>query len=278
MRKLLALFLMSLYAGAAGAAPGGYQIKKAAAVEVQEQGAMEAATGQNLVGTALSLVSGVMALKKSEQELSESCAPKSGDVEHVNKMVREYAKIGAQTADKMLESLEAKDKQPGDGGKDCFRDTVGVDGLNLCYPVYGDKDVIWKGYPVAVSLKKCPPKKPNCASKDEKYYSNAYEIYDQMNWSAADLLKDETSAHAQLEKKIEECSPAVLKRKKQELTGNLITSTLGGIGQKQGTGNTMGQVSGMMGAMGGGGGGAMGAIGGIGSLATGMMPGLMGGQ
>jgi hypothetical protein len=274
MRKLFAIFLLAIVAADARAAV----IKKASAVEVQEQGKMEAVTGQNLVGTALGLVSGVMSLKKQEQALSEQCAPSGSDVEHVNKMVKEYAKTGKQTAEQMRESLQVKTFDKDSAGKDCFKSSVGVEGINLCYQVFSDKDNIWNEYPVADSIKKCPPDKPDCASKDEKYYSNVYEIYGVMNWSEDDLLKDELSTHAKLMKKAEECSPAEIKRKKQELTGSLITSTLGGIGQKQGTGNVMGQVSGMMGSMNSGGGGAMGAVSGIGSLATGMLPSLLGGQ
>ena len=258
--------------GGGSAATGGIKINKGPAVQEQQQEKMDAATGTNLIGTAMGLWSGYQALKQQDMALTEKCAPTTAEAAHVNKMVEEYAKTGQMSADKMFETLKVG--KCGTGEK--FITRVGVEGLNACYAVRDDKDKIWSGYPKAESDSKCPDAKPGCG-KDVKYYSNIYEIYNLMGWTDKDMLPDELSAHSKLMAKAEECDPRVMQRKRQEMTGGFITGTIGSIGQKQNTGGTMGVVSTLTQTMSQGGGGANSAIGGIGALAPSLLTPLLGG-
>jgi hypothetical protein len=243
-------------------------IKKAAAVSEQTQTGVDSAAGTDLVGTAIGLFSGFQSLKKQEEALSNACAPSYSEVAFVNQMVQQYAMMGERSGNEMFSSLPPKEFNLG-----CtYKDTAGEgDGVTVCYDAFVDKGPIWYLYPKADRALKCPQDKPNCDTKDQRYYSNIYEIYGAMAWNDEDLLPDELSAHSKLMAKMEECSPAVMKRKRQEMTGSLITGTLGSIGQKQNTGGIMQQVQGM--TQNGTGGGAMGGILQVGS---GLLPSLVG--
>jgi hypothetical protein len=249
-------------------------IKKAAAVAEQKQTGADAAAGTDLVGTAIGLFAGFQNLKKQEEALSNACAPSDQEIAFVNQMIQQYAMIGERSGSEMFSSLPPKEFTLGCA----YEDTVAEgEGVTLCYDAYTDgkddatKRPIWYLYPKASKAFKCPPDKPNCDTKDKRYYSNIYDIYGAMGWSDADLTPDELSAHSKLMAKIEECSPEVLKRKKQEMTGSLITGTLGSIGKKQNTAGIMQQVQGMSQNSAGGG-----AMGGILQVGGGLLPGLVG--
>lgn len=251
----------------ASSQPPQFTIKKASSVQEKQQDKMDAVTGTNLAGMAIGLFAGIQALKNEEKAMSQSCAPSIADRDYVNKMMREYAKTGQKTSKEMLAALGA---QASDGwcsykeyvrtgqGEKCFDLMVGSD----------DDGRIWYGYPSATEgFQECPPDKPNC--KDKKYYSNVYEIYAVMNWTDADLLPDELSTHSKLMAKAEECAPEVIARKNRERAGNLITGTLGSIGQKQNTAGTMEAVGGLMQGMG------TNGLGGLGTVGLQMLPGLL---
>jgi hypothetical protein len=247
-------------------------IKKASAVQEQKQDSIGAATSSSLVGTAINVFSGIQALKKQDEALSASCAPSGSDIAFVNRMVQEYAKTGKEAQMQLRKGLTSNPSCT-----NSYQNTANSQDTDyICYDRFedaSDTDRIWAGYPKSATYRLCPPDKGiGCDPKDEKNYSNAYEIYGYMNWSAADLITDEEAAqHTRLLAKIEECSPAVLKRKKQEMTSNLITSTIGAIGQQQNAGTTMQQVQGLMQGVGSGN-----TVGALGTMATGLIPGLLG--
>lgn len=267
---------------AAAPAGSGIQIKKASAVvEQKQENPIAAGTGTNLIGTAINLFQGIQTLQNQELALSKDCAPTNADVEYVNKMVKEYAKIANETADDMRRALTNADYN-----ESCrYKDTVGVPNVNVCYDAFdGSNEVsnaggvytpieIWGLYPKASeSVHKCPQTNPSCTPSQEIYYSNIYEIYSRMGWTDADLLPDELSTHAKLMEKRDRCDPTELKRKKQELTGALITSTLSGVGTQQNTGNAIGQVTGLLGNISAGGGGSQGTMNGVTQSGLQMLP------
>ncbi|MDR1027078.1 MAG: hypothetical protein LBL46_01540 [Rickettsiales bacterium] len=263
--------------GAAGAnaGGGGIAIKKADAVVEQKQDAMGSLNASSLIGTAVNLFAGFQALKQSTTALDANCAPTQAELDFVNKMVKEYAKTGKESQAVMFASIN---KDVGYQEHCDFATNVGVDGLPQCAGHLDDKDKIWNLYPKAEMKKKCPPANPQCVAKEEKYYSNIYDIYGEMAWSESDMLPDELSAHSKLMAKAEQCSPAAIKKKKAELTGNLITGTMGSIGKQQNSGDVMGAVSGLMQSSSASGGGIMGGVSGLGSMGMSMMPMLMGGK
>ena len=271
-RESIALFFsFCLCLSGAGAA---VTINKAPSVKSQpKQDTATALTANSLIGTAIGLVGSVQSMKQQQLALAAGCAPSSSDVTFVNEMVKEYAKTGKEKASEMINRLLPNGNSP-----HCkFIDTAGVKGGKVCYSTYdatSDDSEIWSGYPKAESDRKCPPEKQDCADKDKKYYSNVYEIYNAMGWSDEDLLPNEVSNHSRIMAKMEECSPEILKRKNQELQGQLITGALGGIGQKQNTAGTMVGVSSLVQGMGGGGGGV---VSGLSGLGTQMLPTIIGG-
>jgi hypothetical protein len=267
-------------AGTGGAAPAAapLQIKKAGAVVEQQQEKMDAAVGTNLVGMAIGLWSGIQALKKEEQALNAACAPTGAEESYVNKMVKEFAKIGTTTAESMAALVDAPESYEGSCRYESYIMTGGNG--NRCFDTFNDPvsdgGRIWGKYPKASSVRNiCPPtKKGTCGNNDKKTYSNAYEIYARMGWEEEDLLPDEVSMHAKIMQKAQECDPSVLKKKSKEAVGNMITGTLGTIGQKQNTAGTMEQVSGLMQNMNAGGG----TFQTLGTAGIGLLPTLMGGK
>jgi hypothetical protein len=257
-------------ASGGGASGGGIKIRKASAGEEKKQDTMEAATGTNLVGTAIGLFQGFKALSENTKALSDACIISGDELTYINKMVREYAKTGKQTADEMMVALSPTKTACGGGNSFISTATLGNES-SVCYKGVADEGIA-KGYPVAEAGRECPPDKPGCnKTKDGKNYSNGYKIYEAMGWSDADLLGDELSLHAKLKEKIPRCDEDALKRQQKELTGQFITSTIGGIGQKQNTGQVMDQVGGLMQGMGAGGS----PLTGIGQMGMGILPGLM---
>jgi len=231
---------------------GGAVIKKAAAVEEIKQEGVEAAAGMNLLGTAIGLVSGFQAMKKAEQALEQNCLPSSTETTWTDKMIQEFAKTGRMTAEEMFKASPAKDGQEC-GTADSYVRSAAM-GVSVCYQVQKAPAVtsgtapseppIWAGYPKAESGLECPPDKTCNGDKDKKGYSNVYDLLAIMDWKEADLINsEEVSAWSKLTERMERCSPASIKRAKQEAVGGFITTAIGGIGKQQGTGDVMPMVN-----------------------------------
>lgn len=264
----------TIQSGVGASTGGGLKIQKAGAVkETPKEEGVEASIGTNFIGTAIGLATGIMQIKDAERGLTSGCAPSQSDVDFVNKMMQEYAKMGRETPRQMIDKLSGANTE----SENCSYNSWAMTQQGaVCYERFSEEGKIWNKYPKASRLSSaiCPPDKSGCAEKDKRYYSNAYEVYGYMGWSEADLMSsEEVSNHAKLMKKIEECDPAVLKKKKQEMTMGLVTNTLGGLGQKQNTGGVMEQVGAMMQTSGGGGSNPLGSLAPMGMS---MLPGLLG--
>ena len=249
--RAFAASIAAASASAGSSGGGGITIKKAGAVKEQPQEKMDAFTGTNLAGMAIGLVAAVQSMKKEERGMNESCKPSTEQVNFVNKMMKEYAKIGQNPADKTKEAVGA----PASGNCGTYENYVlsGMGG-EICYDVFkdptDDENRIWAQYPKAAqAVRACPKNKPGCAEPDKKYYSNAYEIYAQMGWTEADLLPDELSQHAAVMRKVEDCSAESLNRKQKEMAGNVITGAIGTLGKKQNTAATMQTAMGVVAGM-----------------------------
>lgn len=92
--------------------------------------------------------------------------------------------------------------------------------------------------------------------------SDAYDIFNLIDFGPADYLPGETTMAAKLLNKVEICTSSRLNARKRALWGEFLVNTASGIGQKTNTGSIMQSVQGIAG---GGGAGALNSIGGIAS-------------
>jgi len=243
MKRFFAIFFV-LLAGAAVAAPQ-IQIKKDSGVAVQDNKMADGGGIANVLGTAVNLLSAVNTMKTQEKYLDDSCAPDSSDLQFVNSMVREYARIDAATASEMFAALPPQQKQ------NCsYAQTANAgQGVAVCYDWFSGAENagrVWADYPMASLERLCPPEKPGCLQTETKTYSNIYEIYRAMNWTEDDLLPNEIAQHTRLMKKMETCSPELIKQQKMQMTGALIQNTINSIGKPQDMTSSMTQMNQLM--------------------------------
>ena len=136
----------------------------------------------------------------------------------------------------------------------------------LCYDWFGgsgDKDMVWEGFPVAVSTFYCTDGSlTSCSDKNKQYVSNIYDIFNLVDFETEDFTTEEAKMASVLLSKIENCSYAKLNAKKRALYGQFVMDTVGSLGQKTNTGAIMQTVSGVANS------GGMGALQSLGSIAT----------
>ena len=256
-----------LCAGGAGAVV----IQKAPTVAQQEQqkGIGGLLSGNSLIPTAMGLVGNVMALSQQQAALSRECEPSPQEITFVKTIMQEWAKAGGAPP-------TLSGRQPCSGGQN-YESSVKylAEGLQPCWNAFNtklDEFQIWKGYPYPGKGYK--PKDPS-ASDNEKNriaMSDMYEIFAAVGFEEADYIGNEASQAAKIKEKSLNCAPAVLSAKQKELWGNMLMTTVGGLGQKQNAGATMGQVSAIMQQ---GGGSPLGSLMGVAPVLTGS---LFGGQ
>ncbi len=221
-------------------------VTKKAAVETQQAGGMASAAG--ILSMIVPTVQSVLELKKQTQELSADCMPNSGDVSTVNRLVKEWAKIGDTSAIKAHKSISTKQCKDNDYEKQMKTDpqkecVVIFDDKSSCgkgdsrgtyYEFKFDMDCskddyacgyknVWCGYPQAKAVK-----------VDKKNYSNVYDVFSKIPFVPEDYTKDEISAVSKLIEKSERCAPGKLSQKKRELWGNFLTKTISSVGTSAG--------------------------------------------
>lgn len=270
MKKTFAIFCSLLFALCSfSEAPAATVIKKAAPVATQKQEAGGLLGGNSLIPTALGLVTNVMTLSKQQTALTKECEPTSAEVEFVRKLMQEWARAAGARPD-MGGRIACAD------GRSYANDvrTLG-EGMLPCYNSFNtsvDRWQIYYNYPYPGSGYKL--KDPSAPDNDNNRIrmSDMYELFDKIGFTEVDLLASEASQYAKLKERALECSPAKLAAKQKELWGNMLTSVIGGMGQKQDSGNVLGQVGGIMQQ---GGGSPLGVLGGVGTT---LLGGLAGGQ
>lgn len=264
MKKIL-VSLVAVIICAAGVLPdaAAVVIKKAPTVSTQEKSAVDGVG--SLVPTVLGLVNGVQQLTKTQRELEGNCVPTSSEITFVNNMVKEWARVGNDTADEFFWRM-------GSGARRCsgtesyeslVRMGAGTD-ADVCYDYINDSQMVWHNYPVARVVSYCTDGSySGCKDKNKKTVSNMYEIFNQIGFVEADYTKQEANQAAKIIARIEECSPAKLSAKKREVWGSFLMDTVSNIGQPTNTGSIMEMVSGVAGS-----GSIGGAVGNLGSVAT----------
>ena len=235
--KKLTILLIGLLCASQNNAMAAVVIKKAAPVSEQKTTATNDIS--TLLPTVINVVKGVKELKQTTKELTAECIPTNAQIEFVNKLMMEYARTGAKTADEIISSLRTKccENTSYQNSLQIAADTNETD--LICFDCFNEQGAIWHKYPKAVSTYYCDDGTASCSDKNKKYASNMYDIYYQINFSDEDLTKKEAETARIITNKIEECSSIKLNARKRALWSNFLTQTIGGIGQKTNTASIM---------------------------------------
>ena len=232
------------------ASMGAVTVKKAAPVSAKQTDKMASAT--SLLPTVIGLVGNVKGLSAKQQELSADCAPTSDELNTVNNLVKEWAKIGDVSSESAVSGLGdepcSQSENNSGGAYEGFLNDH--DDGDTCYETFSstaDKGTVWQGFPKASSGKKCE----DGNSKNCKNVSNIYDVFAKVPFSDEDLTKSELSKITKLKEKAERCAPGKIKAAQRELYGNFLVQTLGSVGQSTGaagTGSVLEAVSSMGGS------------------------------
>ena len=204
------------------------KIKKAAPVATKQTNAMDSAT--SLLPTVIGLVSSVRALSAKQQQLSADCAPTADEINTVNNLVKEWAKLGTTYAEAACYGL---------GQSKCngsySANIEDFDEDEACYETFessSDTDMIWEGFPKVSSAQKCDDRK-KCQN-----ISNIYDIFAKIPFSDEDYTQAESKKIAAFKEKANRCTPARVKAAKRELYGGFLVQTLNSVGQTTGAAGT----------------------------------------
>ena len=252
MKKILSIFVIAFMTAVPVMSQGAVTVKKAASVTAKKADKMESAT--SLLPSVIGLVGSVKALSAQQQQLEADCVPTSDELNTVNNLVKEWAKIGESSASDAVSGLgdPCKLSEAGDNSADsAYRDYMEFvsDGKTSCYLTFSsesDKDMIWEGYPKASSAKICEADN----AKKCKTFSNLYDVFTKIPFAEEDLTIKEANKVTKLIEKSERCAPAKITAAKRQLWGGFLTQTLGTVGQTTGAAGT-GSVIEAVSAMGG---------------------------
>ncbi len=242
MKKIIAFFIAFVFVipcaswGAINVKSSG--IKKAAPVATKQADKMESVT--SLLPTVIGLVGSFKALNQQQQQLSADCVPTSSELQLVNDLMKEYAKIGVTTAS-ALRGTKAKpcngnfNSNNESGYSEFLQRNEGTD--DSCIETFSSdasKGTIWLGFPKASSGKVC-----DIVDTDEcKNISNIYDVFALIPFTEEDYTKSEATKIAQFKAKAERCAPGKIEAARRELYGNFVTQTLGNLGSGSGAAGT----------------------------------------
>ncbi|MDR1206919.1 MAG: hypothetical protein LBK26_00695 [Rickettsiales bacterium] len=224
-------------------------IKKAESVAPAAKSAGDALTGNSLVPTALSLITGVMALNQQMKDLTGDCIPTDTEINWVSGIMKEYAKTGAANQKSITAGLKSEPCE-GESFKDRMQSAAMTSGIQPCFVKFNtdsDNGMIWQDYPKASKASICKKNGGfNCLPKDEQIVSDVYDVFALVGFGPADYLPGEATLAAKMTEKIERCSNVKLAAKKRELWGEFLINSAGGLG-KTGAGladtmNTVNQI------------------------------------
>lgn len=246
MKKLVLIFIVvacataSLSYGAVSVKTVG--VKKAAPVATKQADKLESAT--SLLPTVIGLVGNLQTLNAQQQQLSSECAPTSDEINTVNNLVKEWAKLGTTTADNAVSGLgyPCSGNLEDNTGSSLYENYM-VDNISEkraeCYESFtdkkADKDTLWYKFPKASRATICDDvvSKKNC-----KNVSNIYDVFEKIPFSEEDYTIAEAGKISKLLEKMNKCAPGKLNAAKRELYGNFLTQTLGTVGQSTGAAGT----------------------------------------
>lgn len=220
---------------------GAVVVKKAASVNTQEVNTIDAATG---LAPILGVVSTLSELKAQRKALKQECIPTSSEISWVNNMIKEWAKTGAKSATEACNSLHSVQCSENNSYQRSVRDNPKESPDSYCFEVFNENGAIWNGYPRASIGTRCDDGSTSC--KNQETYSNIYEIFELIDFSKEDYLKDEISMAEKLIEKREKCSGTRLTDKQRELYQGFISNTIGDIGKKQNAGTVLDTVQNLL--------------------------------
>ena len=233
MKKFICIF-MFFSCALTGVSQAAVNIKKAAPVATKKADAMESAT--SLLPTVIGLVGSVQTLNAKQQQLSADCAPTTDEINTVNDLVKEWAKLGETTAASAVSGLGYECNY---GYQTHIDDDDDDEECHETFSSSSDQNTVWYGFPKVSYGKKCKDdKNKNCTT-----VTNIYDIYYKLPFSdgeyaQSDYTKSETKKIASLKDKARRCSDASLKAAKRELLGGFVTQTLNSVGQTSGAAGT----------------------------------------
>ena len=240
MKKFFALFFMLGLCATTNVAMSAVTVKKAAPVATQESDAASSVGG--LLPSVLNMVSNVQALNAKQRALDTECTPSSAEIEFVNNTIKEWAKTGAATWEEVARKLNQMPCPNGTGYEATVLLNAGTDSNILCYDNFGsesDSNMVWYKFPRASKATYCPDGTRNCPAREQKIVSNIYEIFDLVDFGAGDFTKQEATMAAKLLARTEDCSDVRVAKKKKEMWGEFLATTMGSVGQKTNTATIM---------------------------------------
>ena len=253
MKKILSVFIIALMTAIPVVSQGAITVKKAAAVSTKKADKVESAT--SLLPTVIGLVGSVKSLSTQQQQLDAECIPTTDELNTVNNLVKEWAKVGDTSADEAVSGLgtpcslnEGGDNYADSAYKDFM--TTMYDGKNGCYLTFSsssDRGMIWENYPKASAVKIC---EDDDAKKCTTIH-NLYDVFTKIPFGEEDLTKQEATKVAKLIEKSERCAPTKITAAKRQLWGGFLSQTLSSVGQTTGaagTGSVIEAVSSMGGS------------------------------
>lgn len=228
MKKLISIFVVmmiiapSLSFGAVVVNKQSPVVKKAAAVEVQDSGGLGGGiqSAASLLPSVIGLVQDVQKLKKDQQQLSAGCAPSSADINTVNDLVKEWARV----SDTTISSARSGLGTPTNGVP--YKDCMEAQDKEGCYEIFPEKEgYAWSGFPKASSAK----------LSDGKDVSNVYLVLRKIPFGPDDYTQSELSKVKNLMEKANRCQPETISKQKKELWGNFLVGTIGKVGSATNT-------------------------------------------
>lgn len=228
MKKILTFFIVCVFS-AIDLSWGAVSVKKAAPVTMKKESNMESAT--SFLPAVLNLVENVKNLKTQQQQVTAECEPSSGEIEIVNSLVKEWAKIGDTSQSNIASGLTLC---VGTNYSEYMRN-MAQSYNDTCYDVFPNQGYIWDGYPKASIAKECTGmNNTNC-----KVYTNIYDVFGKIPFTDPDdYTKREVENIAKIKEKFDKCATAKVKAKQRELAGNFLNQTLSSVGKTTGAAGT----------------------------------------
>lgn len=213
-----------------------FQVKKASPVKKQEKSGLESITTNSLLPGVVGLITNVSALTKQQKELQAECVPTSTELNWVDNMVKEYAKVGEEKPEDMVKRIGMKECATGESYKDTVK--MGVSqGLDPCVDVFSEGDVIWKNYPKTATGTYCADGSLDiCSSSKKKTVTNMYAIFGAISFVKEDYTAGEADTYIKLMEKTEKCAPEKISQRSRAAYTEFLKTTITGAGQKTNTG------------------------------------------
>ena len=267
MRRIFSIFIV-LVCFAPAVSVAAVNVKKAAPVATKKAEPVDSAT--SLLPTVLNLVGNVRALNTQQQQLAVDCVPTADEINTVNELVKEWAKISETDAQSAISGLGQPCGSGDNADESMYRNFMELaDKKENCYIKFNkdaDKGMVWQGFPRAASASNV------CSGVDTKNcknVSNIYDVFVKIPFEEKDYTKAELAKVNKLIEKSQKCAPSKITAAKAELWGGFLSKTLGGIGQSAGAAGTASVIE-TVSSMGGSG-GIQSMLPSLGQMATQMM-------